>query len=447
MGGMARFKQGLDINQGLLLPPSLVDWLPEDHLAWFVRDAVQSLDADALLDYYRVSGKGELPYDPRMMLRVLIYAYSTGTFSSRKIARQLEENVAYRVLAENQMPKHRTISRFRQVHLDQFSDLFVQVVRLAAESGLAKVGTLAIDGSKVKANASKHKAMSYDRMNKAEKRLKREIQAITKMAADVDEAEDVEFGPDFRGDELPEELARRETRMKTIQEAKKRLERRKAEEAKEADAKRKQKAKAEGREPPKERPNARKHPKGQPKPKDQENFTDPDSRIMKTSKGFQQSFNAQVAVDGKSQLIVATMVTDCAADTEELIPMVELAMANTEQAVDRVLADAGYRSEANFAALENAGIDGYVPIGRPGKSAPTVKDDSPATRRMQRKLRTKRGRERYRKRKHLVESPFGWVKNVLGFREFSLRGMRKVRGEWNLLCLALNLRRMRGLET
>lgn len=446
---MARFKQGLDIQQGLLLPPSLVDWLPEDHLAWFVRDAVQSLDADALLDHYRVSGKGELPYDPRMMLRVLIYAYSTGTFSSRKIARQLEENVAYRVLAENQMPKHRTISRFRQVHLDQFSDLFVQVVRLAAESGLAKVGTLAIDGSKVKANASKHKAMSYDRMNKEEKRLKREIQAITKMAADVDEAEDVEFGPNCRGDELPKELARRETRMKTIQEAKERLERRKAEAAREADAERKQKAEAEaeGREPPKERPSARRHPKGQPKPKDQENFTDPDSRIMKTSKGFQQSFNAQVAVDGKSQLIVATIVTDCAADTEELIPMIELAMANTEQPVDRVLADAGYRSEANFAALENAGIDGYVPIGRQDKSAPTVKDDSPATKRMQRKLRTKRGRARYRKRKHLVESPFGWVKNVLGFREFSLRGMRKVRGEWNLVCLALNLRRMRGLGT
>ncbi len=442
---MARFKRGLDINQGLLLPPSLVDWLPEDHLAWFVRDAVRSLDADALLDHYRVSGKGELPYDPRMMLRVLIYAYSTGTFSSRKIARQLEENVAYRVLAENQMPKHRTISRFRQVHLDQFSDLFVQVVRLAAESGLAKVGTLAIDGSKVKANASKHKAMSYDRMNKEEERLKREIRAITKMAADVDEAEDVEFGPEFRGDELPEELARRETRLKTIQEAKERLERRKAEEAREADAKRKQKAEEEGREPPKERPDRRKHPKGQPKPKDQENFTDPDSRIMKTSKGFQQSFNAQVAVDGKSQLVVATKVTDCSADTEELIPMVELAMANTEQPVDRVLADAGYRSEENFVALENAGIDGYVPIGRQDKPAPTVKDDSPATGRMQRKLRTKRGRARYRKRKHLVESPFGWVKNVLGFRDFSLRGLRKVQGEWNLVCLALNLRRMRGL--
>ena len=443
---MARFKQGTDINQGLLLPPSLRDWLPEDHLAWFIRDAVQSLDVDALLDHYRACGKGELPYDPRMMLRVLIYAYSTGTFSSRKIARQLEENVAYRVLAENQMPKHRTIARFRQTHLDKFSDLFVQVVRLAAESGVAKVGTLAIDGSKVKANASKHKAMSYDRMNKEEQRLKKEIQAIAKMAGDVDDAEDVEFGEDFRGDELPEELARRETRLKTIQDAKERLEKRKAEEAEKADAERKKKAEREGRKPPKERPNARKHPKGQPKPKDQENFTDPDSRIMKSSKGYQQSFNAQIAVDGKSQLIVATKVTNCAADAPELIPMVQLAMVNTEQPVGRVLADAGYRSEPNFEDLENADIDGYVPIGRKNGSA-VVADDAPATQRMQRKLRTKRGRSRYRKRKHLVESPFGWVKNVLGFREFSLRGMRKVQGEWNLVCLALNLRRMQGMPT
>lgn len=474
---MTRFKRGQDINQGLLLPPSLLDWLPEDHLAWFIQDVVASLDVDALLDSYRVSGKGELPYDPRLMLRVLIYAYSTGTFSSRKIATQLQENVAYRVLAGNQMPGHRTICRFRQLHIAQFSKLFVQVVRLARESGLTTLGTLAIDGSKVKANASKHKAMSYERMNKEEERLKREIQAITKMADDTDEAEDVEFGPDFRGDELPEELARRETRLKTIQEAKERLERRKAEEARQADAKREQKAKEEGREPPKERPNARKYPKGQPKPKDQENFTDPESRIMKTSKGYEQSFNAQIAVDGESRLIVATKVTNCAADVDELIPMIERAEANTEEKVGEVLADAGYRSEENFTALESAKIDGYVPIGRKRKPVsesnddaepteqnesapnaddndattkndvlPTVDDDT-ATKRMQRKLQTENGRKRYRRRKHLVESPFGWVKNVLGFRSFSLRGSAKARGEWDLVCLALNLRRMQRMGT
>ncbi len=441
---MTRYKRGLDLNQGLLLPPSLRDWLPEDHLAWFIQDAVGSLDIDALSDRYRMCGKGELPYDPRMMLRVLIYGYCTGTFSSRKIAAQLEDSVAFRVLAGNQMPGHRTICRFRERHIDQFSELFVQVVRLAVEAGMAKVGTLAIDGTKVKANASKHKAMSYDRMQKEEERLKREIRAIVQRAADVDQEEDVEFGPDFRGDELPEELARRETRLKSIQEAKERLERRKAEEARQADEKRARKAKAEGREPPKERPGGRKYPKGQPKPKDQENFTDPDSRIMKDSKGYEQSFNAQAAVESKSQLIVATEVTNCAADAEALVPMIEQASTNTEQAVGQVLADAGYRSEENFVVLEEAAIDGYVSTGRESKEE--KKSDLPATARMQEKLATKQGRDRYRTRKHVVEPVFGWVKNVLGFRAFGLRGLPKVNGEWNLVCIAVNLRRMMALQ-
>ena len=440
---MTRFKRGLDLNQGLLLPPSLRDWLPEDHLAWFIQDAVESLDLDALSDRYRMCGKGELPYSPRMMLRVLIYSYCTGTFSSRKIAAQLEDSVAFRVLAGNQMPGHRTICRFRERHIDQFSELFVQVVRLAVEAGVAKMGTLAIDGTKVKASASKHKAMSYDRMQKEEERLKREIRAIVQRAAEVDQEEDVEFGPDFRGDELPEELARRETRLKRIQEAKERLERRKAEEARQADEKQARKAKAEGREPPKERPGKRKYPKGQPKPKDQENFTDPDSRIMKDSKGYEQSFNAQAAVESKSQLIVATEVTNCAADVDALVPMIEQASTNIEQPVEKALADAGYRSEENFAVLEKAGIDGYVSIGRESKKR--KKSDLPATTRMRKKLATQQGRDRYRKRKHIVEPVFGWLKNVLGFRAFSLRGLPKVNGEWNLVCLALNLRRMKTL--
>jgi len=441
---MARFKQGLDLNQGLLLPPSLRDWLPDDHLAWFIHDAVGSLDIDALVDRYRMCGRGELPYDPRMLLRVLIYAYCTGTFSSRKIAAQLEDSVAFRVLAGNQMPGHRTICRFRERHVDQFSELFVQVVRLAVEAGMAQVGTLAIDGTKVKANASKRKAMSYDRMQKEEERLKREIHAIVQRAAEQDEEEDVEFGPDFRGDELPEELARRETRLKRIQEAKERLERRKAEEARRADEKAARKAKAEGRKPPKERPGGRKYPKGQPKPKDQENFTDPDSRIMKDSKGYEQSFNAQAAVESKSQLIVATEVTNCAADADALVTMIEQASANTEHDVEQVLADAGYRSEENFVAIEEAGVDGYVSTGRESKAA--KKSDRPATARMQEKLATKQGRDRYRKRKHVVEPVFGWVKNVLGFRAFGLRGLIKVNGEWNLVCLAVNLRRMKALQ-
>ncbi len=442
---MARFKKGWDLDQGLLLPPSLREWLPEDHLAWFIQDAVESLDLDPFLDRYRMSGKGELPYDPRMMLRVLIYAYSIGVFSSRKIAAQLQENVAFRMLARNQMPGHRSVCRFRERHIDQFSELFVRVVRIAAEAGLVKIGKLAIDGSKLKANASKHKSMSYDRMKKEEARLKREIAAILKLAADADAEDDTEFGPDFRGDELPEELRRRETRLQRIQEAKERLEKRKAEEAREADEKKKAKAAKEGREPPKERPELRKHPKGQPKPKDQESFTDPDSRIMKSSKGFEQSYNAHIAADGESRLIVGAAVTNCAGDNDQLQPLVLAAMQNTGQVVNRVLADAGYRSEDNFVALEAAQIDGYVAIGREANSPPKI-EDLPATHRMLRKLKTKRGRQRYRERKHLAEPVFGWLKNVLGFRAFSMRGIRKVTGEFELVSLALNLRRMRTLK-
>ena len=429
---MARFKRGTDLDQLLLLPPSLREWLPEDHLVWFVRDAVDSLDLDTLTDRYRVCGKGELPYEPRMMLRVLIYSYATGVFSSRKIAKQLEDSVAFRVLAENQMPSHRSICRFRQEHLDLFPDLFIQVVRLAHEAGIARIGTLAIDGSKVKANASKRKAMSYGRMLQEEKRLKREIQAILRLASEKDAEEDQEFGPDFRGDQLPAELADRQKRLARIREAKKRLEARKAEEA----ASRKGERDDDDQGPP---PSA-----GKPKPKDQENFTDPDSRIMKASTGFEQCYNTQVAAAEGSRIIVAADVTNCAADAGQLLPMVESAMANTGSATDRVLADAGYCSEANLAELEGAEIDGYVAVGREGKPVRRP-DKSPHRARMQRKLATKRGRSRYRKRKHAVEPIFGWVKNVLGFRAFSVRGTEKVRGEWSLLCMALNLRRMQAL--
>jgi len=443
---MARFKSGWNVDQGLLLPPSLREWLPEDHLAWLIMDAVDELDLDPLLDRYRSCGKGELAYDPRMMMRVLIYAYSTGVFSSRKIASQLRDSVAFRVLAGNQMPGHRSICRFRERHIDQFGQLFAQIVKTAAETGLVKIGTLAIDGSKLKANASKHKAMSYARMKEEEVRLKREIDAIMKLAKDADADEDVELGPDFRGDEIPEELQRRETRLQRIREARARLEKRKAEEARAADDAKKAKAAEEGREPPKERPAARRRPKGEPKPKDQENFTDPDSRIMKTSKGFEQCYNAQIAVDGESRLIVGALIDNCAADVRQLLPTIEAAMENTGLPANQVLADAGYRSEDNLEALESAEIDAYVSLGREGKKARDPNDGQNATQRMKLKLQTKRGRHRYRKRKHIAEPPFGWLKHILGFRSFSLRGMLKVTGEFNLVAMALNLRRMRGLQ-
>ena len=246
---MGVFKRYDDLDQGLLPPPSLRDWLPENHLAWFIAETVDALDLDAFLERYRVCGKGEQAYPPRVMSRILLYAYSTGVFSSRKIAAKLGTDVAFRVLGAGLFPDFRTICNFRTRHRDDFAKVFVQVVQIAQEAGMAKFGTLAIDGSKVKANAGKHRAMSYDRMKSEEKRLRREIQRIIAATKRQDALEDREFGPDFRGDELPEELARRQKRLETIVAAKKRLEERKAREAREEDERKSRQAEAEGRPP------------------------------------------------------------------------------------------------------------------------------------------------------------------------------------------------------
>lgn len=387
---------------------------------------------------YRSIGSGNVAYHPRLMLKLLIYGYCTGVFSSRKIARQMEENVAFRVLAAGQNPSHRSLCRFRQQHIAEFSNLFVQVVEIATASGLAKLGTIAIDGTKIKAAASKRKAMTYGRMKSEEKRLRKEIKALIKAAGDVDAVEDEQFGPDFRGDEMPEELRRRKSRLKVIRDAKKRLEDRKREE----DAEKIEKEE-ERDEDTKKRGPKRKHPLGKPKDSDQENFTDPDSRIMKSGSGaFEQCYNAQTAVDGDSQIILAAGVTQCAADSNQLIPMLDAAMDNTGESPGRVLADAGYKSEDNFTNLESRKVDAYVSVGREGKGAKPISPNKPATRQMQRKMQTNRGRKCYADRKHIVEPPFGWIKRCLGFRSFSLRGREKVAGEWALICLALNLKRM-----
>lgn len=435
---MARFRRADDLNQGFLLPPSPKDWLPEGHLAWFVIDAVEHLNIDALIDKYRISGKGELPYPPRVLLALLIYAYCTGCFASRKIAAQIEDSVAFRVIAAGLKPGHRTICRFREENLDEFQGLFVQVVQLAIEAGLVKMGTIAIDGSKVKANASRHKAMSYDRMLMQQKRLREEIAKLTRAAKKQDELDDKDFGPDFRGDEMPEELRNRKTRLAAIQAAKKRLEDRKAAEAEAKRASEQGGAKT-----------AEKSERVLPQPRDQENFTDPDSRIMPTSgQSFEQSYNAQIAVDAKAQMVVAASVSQSPRDMGLLLPTVKAACENTGKVAKRVLADAGYRKEHDLELLRDLGIDGYVSLGREGKDVRIPSDKCPCTQAMQKKLATKRGRARYRKRKAIVEPVFGWVKRVLGFRAFSLRGLRKVAGEWNLVCLALNLRRMatRGVQ-
>ncbi|MEO6593378.1 MAG: IS1182 family transposase [Planctomycetota bacterium] len=431
---MAQFRKSENPDQCLLLPPSPRDWLPQGHLAWFIQDAVAALDIDKLIDAYRVSGKGELPYPPRVMLQILIYAYCTGTFSSRKIAAQIEDSIAFRVLAAGHVPSYRTICRFRETHLDEFNRLFVQVVEIAREAKLVKMGTIAIDGSKVKANASKHKAMTYERMQSEEKRLAEEIAKLTKAAEAQDKIDDDSFGPDFRGDELPKELHRREKRLETITRGKKPLEERKAKEmAAKQDA-------AADAQPATE---AAKAEDAKPEPKDQTNFTDPESRIMRMpSKAFDQSYNTQVAVDDAHQIVVAATVTQSANDQGQLLPVLNATFENTKLAPKKLLADAGYKNGNDFAELEAMKIDSYIAVGREGKNAVPPKNEQPLTAAMREKLKTADGRECYRRRKHIVEPVFGWVKRVLGFRAFSLRGLRKVAGEWSLVCLALNLRRM-----
>jgi transposase/IS5 family transposase len=428
-------------EQSYLLPPSPSEWLPENHLAFFISEVVDEMDLSAFYGRHEESDpRGNQPFHPAMMLKILIYAYATGTFSSRRIAQKIEEDVAYRVLAAGNFPQHRTICDFRREHLQKFIELFKQVVKIAKNSGLIKLGRVAIDGTKIKANASKHKAMSYDRMKQEEKRLENEIAELIKQAERMDRQEDQEYGSDKRGDELPEELQRRESRLQKIRDAKKRLEERQAEEDRE-----KGRHEGDGGRPDGTKGHPFKKEIGQPDAKAQDNFTDPESRIMKSGNGFEQSYNAQACVDQEHQIIVAVGVTNCAADSTQLIPMIEATEAIIDQVPEQVVADAGYRSDQNFERLEDKKIDGVIALGREGKpDAPPISSSKKATQRMKEKLASPDGEAAYRRRKVIVEPVFGWIKSVLGFRQFSLRGLSKTNAEWHLVCLAMNLRRMSG---
>ena len=428
-------------DQSLLLPPDVREWLPEGHLAHHVSDLVDGLDLTAFYVPYEGDGRRNAPYEPRMMVKVLLYAYATGVFSSRQIARKLEEDVAFRMLAAGNFPQHRTLCEFRRRHLADFQALFVEVVRLAQELGLARLGKLSIDGTKVRANASKRKAMSYDRMQAEEQRLESEVEALLRQADAVDEAEDARLGAEVRGDDLPAELRRREARLAAIRAAKARLE-----------AKQRAADDARGRQPGQDR-----NPKGgppytrgygEPDKKAQSNVTDPESGIMKTSsEGFQQCDNAQVAVEGEHQLVVATEVTANASDQGGLPLLLDEVAETVGEQPETVLADAGYSNERDVADLETRGIDGYVSLGREGKQAqPHEPETCPATSRMAEKLSTPAGRAAYAERKWLSEAPNGWITHVLGFRRFSLRGLAKARGEWDLVCLALNVKRLARLD-
>lgn len=435
---MPRDFRRYDPDQSLLLPPSLRDWLPEEHLAFFVSDTIDAMDLSAFDARYGKEGPGKQAFDPRMMLKVLVYAYATGTFSSRKIAAKLHEDVAYRLLGAENFPAHRTISDFRQRHLPEFRDLFVQVVQIAQEVGLVKLGTVAVDGSKVKANASKHKAMSYQRMKEEEVRLRKEIRELMAQAKQADDAEDKRYGQDRRGDELPAELTRREDRLRSIRAARQRLEARQR-------ASDREKGRESGDQDRTGKPGKPfKRAFGEPEAKAQENFTDPDSRIMKRgSKGYEQCYNVQTAVDEAEQIIVATALTQSASDVHQLEPLMEAIQEATGQHPEKVLADAGYRSESNLQRLEEKGIEGFVAMGRE-KDGETKQPnpENEATCRMAKKMKTARAKNHYRKRKYLAEPPFAWIKSVMGFDRFSLRGVEKVRSEWDLACLAANLKRM-----
>jgi transposase len=452
------------LDQPLLLPPSLQDWLPEKHLARFIADVTEQLDLSKILaDYARRDGRGMAAYHPMMMVRVLLYGYCLGVVSSRKLERATYEDVAFRYLAADQHPDHDSIASFRQTHLQALAGLFMQALQLCEKAGLVKLGHVAIDGTKLKANASKHKAMSYERMQEKEKQLRAEVEKLLAHAAQVDAEEDSQYGKGKPGDELPAELARRESRLQKIAEAKAALEQeareravleKAAAEAKLAERQRQEEERGKkfGGRPP-QVPDPK---QAQVEPKAQRNFTDPDSRIMMdgATKSFTQAYNAQAAVDSHEQIIVAAALTQEVNDKKQLVPMLEQVTQNLGRKPEQASADAGYFSEAAVSDEKVAGIELLVPPDRqkhsgasesqrvivdtdtPGATALAIKS---ATETMRDKLRTTAARAVYKMRKAVVEPVFGQIKAVRGLRGFSMRGREKVSAEWQIMCLTHNL--------
>jgi transposase len=414
-------------EQDLLLPPSLRDWLPEDHLAFFVGDLVDHLDLSTITAVYEEEERGYPPYHPVMLTKVLVYAYCVGVFSSRKIQRRLIEDIAFRVLAAGNEPDFRTIADFRKRHLSALQGFFEQVLRVARDLGTLRVGRIALDGTKMKANASKHKAMSFGRMKDKQRQLRDEVTQLLAQAEATDAAEDAEYGADVRGDELPAELQRRESRLKRIREATRAL---------------KARAKADAAAAGQPSDSAK------PDPKAQYNFTDPESRIMKGPDGFVQAYNAQIAVN-EDQLIIGQAVTQETNDKKQLLPMITTIVEQSGDTPTQLLADAGYCSDANLAAIADTPIDPYISTRkqthgeRPGRPGPCPRGPLPqtATRvdRMSRKLHTKAGAAVYAARKAIVEPVIGQIKQARGFRQFLLRGLEKVQGEWSLVCTTHNI--------
>jgi len=443
----------LDRDTPYMLPPSVQDYLPEDHLARFVVEMVDQLDMRAILGVY--AGKGKKPYHPAMLVALLFYGYATGTFSSRKLEKATYDSMAYRYICANTHPDHDTIATFRKRFLKELEGLFTQILLIGQAMGLVKLGTVSLDGTKIKANASKHKALSWGYANKLEAQLQAEVEQLMRLA----EAADNESLPE--GMDIPEELKRREQRLARIAAAKAEIEARAQErvEHEQAEyeaklARRQEKQERTGKKPGGRPPQA---PSNEPNEKDQVSLTDEDSRIMPSSSGFVQAYNAQAGVDADTHLIVEQHLSQQPNDKQEVAPTLERLRQLPEALgeVDTLLADTGYFSEANVDISESRGITPYIPEGRQGHNLPLAErfaDDPPAPNEpnaleaMRHRLKTREGKGIYAQRKSTVETVFGIIKQVLGFRQFLLRGLENASGEWSLVCIGWNLKRLHALK-
>ena len=424
-------------DEFMLLPVDMRDWLPEGHPAYLIRDMVREMDLSPFCLPCAGDGRRNRPHDPRMMAAVLIYAYATGVFSSRRIARRLHEDVAFRMLCGGSFPRHRTICEFRRRHLGDFRHLFLEVVRLARESGMVRLGTVTVDGAKVRANASKRKATGHGRMQAEERRLEAEIAALVERAGEVDAEEDAVHGADSGDGGVPEEISRRESRLEAIRAAKARLE-----------ARQRAADDAKGRKPGEDR-NPRggrpyKRPHGEPRSEGAGQLHRPGEPDHEDKRrGLPAVLQRAGGGRRARQVIVATEVGQEAGDQGRLVAMLDRVEADAGGSPGEVLADAGYCSEEEIAALEARGIEAFVALGREGRKQAAIDGRRrPATRRMAERMAGPEGRKRYARRKWIAEAPHGWIKEAMGFRRFSVRGLEKVRGEWDLVCLALNARRM-----
>ncbi|UGY17907.1 IS1182 family transposase [Bradyrhizobium septentrionale] len=440
---MSEYFRPWNIDQTLLLPPNVQDFVPKGHVSRFMVDLVrESLDLREIMGSY-VSGLGQPPFDPRMMVALLLHSYASGLYSSRRIAKACRERNDFVMIVALDAPDFRTISDFRKRHLKALGALFVQVLKLCETAGLVKLGHVALDGTKIKANASKHKAMSYERMKKREAELKAEVARMLAAAEAADASEDETFG---NSDELPDWTVDKQKRLAKIQQAMAALEadaKLAAEEERRIEAEKEQQRQAEGRKKP-GKPAAL--PSEEPNPKAQRNFTDPESRIMKSKDGFVQAYNAQAAVDAHAQIIVAQELTQHGSDQGQLVPLIEAIESNLGRKPRQASADSGYCSEANLEALDTRSIDGYVAPGR--AKHPTVangKVGGPLTQAMRKKIDDGGFETPYRLRKQVAEPVFGQIKQARGFRQFLLRGIEKVRAEWTMICTVHNLLKLFNL--